>query len=87
MALLLIRDHLLPSGFPLRLLLLTQSVLRLHLLAHAFALRLLRCGAIGALLFGLLPLQRLHLLPCRSVAARSLPRKIRYLFLPRLFGC
>ena len=85
--LLLIRDHLLPSRFPLRLLLLALSVLCLHLLAHAFALRLLRCEAIGALLFGLLPLQRLHLLPRRSVAARSLPRKIRYLFLPRLFGC
>ena len=87
MALLLIRDHLLPSSFPLRLLLLALSVLRLHLLAHAFALRLLRCKAIGALLFGLLPLQRLHLLPRRSVAARSLSRKIRYLSLPRLFGC
>jgi len=86
-ALLLVRDHLLPSSFPLRLLLLTKSVLRLHLLTHALALRLLGRDAIGALLFGLLSLQRLHLLPRRSVAASSLPRKVRHLFLPRLFSC
>lgn len=82
--LLLVRDHLLTSGFALRLLLLTQNILLLHLLTHAFALRLLSGYALSALLFDLLSLKLVHLLPSIAIAAGRLPRKISHLFLAPL---
>jgi len=94
--LLLVRNHLLSRGCPLRLLLLTQNfplilllILLLHLLAHTFALCLLSVEpigalsveAIGALLFHLLPPQILHLLPRVSITATRLSRQVCHLSL------
>ena len=85
-SLLLTLDHLLSSSFPRRLLLLTQSVLRLHLLTHALALRLLSRRAFSTLLFELLSAQIVELCSRTSITTTCLARQIRHLALSLLFG-
>lgn len=87
-SLLLVRNHLLPRGGPLSLLLLAQglslALLLLHFLTHALTLRLLRAEALSALLVNLLPAKLLHLLARVSITASRLARQVYHLSFSRL---
>jgi len=88
-ALLLLRlNHLLPSSFTLRLLLLTLHlflVLRTNRLAYRLTLRLHRC-AFRRPRVSLLFAQVLQLLTGVPITPRCLSRQVRYLALARLLS-